>query len=235
MKYFVGTSGWLYPWNPRRSFDWYVQHSCLNAVELNMSFYRHPLPNMVRAWALKGRSLKWSVKVSRLITHNFKLSEKAFNVWRRFRELFEPLDPYISFYLFQLPPSITPKSKTLIERFIVRSELGGRFALEVRNLKWFDINYIKWASQLGITWVSVDSPDFPRDIINTNGTVYIRMHGRNSWYSHYYTDEELKEVVGKVLATNPEKVFIFFNNNHDMLENARRMLNILNVMSNHLS
>jgi uncharacterized protein YecE (DUF72 family) len=53
------------------------------------------------------------------------------------------------------------------------------------------------------------------------------MHGRTAWYSHYYTDEELEEVAQKIMKTNPERVYVFFNNNHAMLENARRMLQIM--------
>jgi uncharacterized protein YecE (DUF72 family) len=58
MKCFVGTSGWFYSWNPEGSFDWFVTNSGLNAVELNMSFYRYGYPNMVRGWALEVRELR---------------------------------------------------------------------------------------------------------------------------------------------------------------------------------
>jgi uncharacterized protein YecE (DUF72 family) len=108
MDCFVDTSGWFYSWNPEGSFDWFVTHSGLNAVELNMSFYRYPHPNMVRGWALKGRGLRWSIKVHRLITHTFKLNEKAYIRWERFSKLFASLEPYID--LFQLPLILTPKS-----------------------------------------------------------------------------------------------------------------------------
>jgi uncharacterized protein YecE (DUF72 family) len=33
-------------------------------------------------------------------------------------------------------------------------------------------------------------------------------------------------VAEKILKLNPEKVYVFFNNNHAMLENAREMLKI---------
>ncbi|MEM2922135.1 MAG: DUF72 domain-containing protein [Candidatus Bathyarchaeia archaeon] len=224
MKCYVGTSGWFYSWNPDGSFDWFVRYSGLNAVELNMSFYRFPYPNMVRSWSFKGKKLRWSVKVSRLVTHTFKFNEKAFEYWGRFRSLFAPLDPYIDFYLFQLPPSMTPKSIQTLEKFINDTNLGGRFALEVRNQKWFDKAHVEWASKLGITWVSVDSPDFPLEVYNRNGIVYERMHGRTAWYSHSYTDQELREVAEKILNTNPDKLYVFFNNDHAMLENARTML-----------
>lgn len=226
MEYFIGTSGWFYSWNPDGNLDWFVKSSGLDAVELNMSFYRFPSPKMVRSWAVKGRSLRWAIKVNRLITHIFKFGRRAFESWQRFHSLFSPLKQNIDFYLFQLPPSITPRSLPLIEEFITRTNLNERFAIEVRNIKWFDKAYIDWASKLGITWVSVDSPDYPLDVYSTNGIVYERMHGRTAWYSHYYTDEELREVAERILIAKPERVYVFFNNNHGMLENARRLKNI---------
>jgi len=227
MEPFVGTSGWFYSWNLDGSFDWFVKFSGLNAVELNMSFYRFPYPNMVKSWALKGGCLRWAVKVNRLITHTFKFGEKAFEAWDKFHKLFTPLEPSIDFYLFQLPPSTTPNSARKIEKFIARTGLKGRFALEARNIRWFTEACLDWASRLGITWVSVDSPDFPLDVFNTNGTVYLRMHGRKAWYSHYYTDEEIEEAAEKILRAKPERIYVFFNNNHAMLENARKMLQTL--------
>ncbi|MEM3382618.1 MAG: DUF72 domain-containing protein [Nitrososphaerales archaeon] len=227
MEFFIGTSGWFYSWNPDESFDWYVKFSGLNAIELNMSFYRFPFPNMIRSWAVKGKALRWVIKVNRLITHIFKFGKKAYELWQKFHKLFSPLELNIDFYLFQLPPSITPKSIPKIEEFIIKTNLSKRFALEVRNMKWFDEAYIDWANKLNITWVSIDSPDYPLNVYNTNGIVYERMHGRTMWYSHHYTDKELKEVAEKILKVKPEKVYVFFNNNHEMLENARRMQKIL--------
>ena len=227
LEYYVGTSGWFYPWNEERNLNWYVANSGLNAVELNASFYRFPFPNMVKSWARKGEGLRWSIKVNRLITHTFKFSDRALQSWKKFQNLFTPLEPSIDFFLFQLPPSMTPKSAPMIESFFEKTQLGERLALEVRNLKWFDEQWINWTSRLGITWVSVDSPDFPLDVFNTNGLVYERMHGRTEWYAHLYSDEELKDVADRILRVKPTKAYVFFNNNHAMLVNSRKMLNIL--------
>jgi len=59
MEIFVGTSGWMYSWNKGGNFDWYIQNSNLNAVELNASFYRFPFPNQIIGWSKKGRNLRW--------------------------------------------------------------------------------------------------------------------------------------------------------------------------------
>jgi len=226
MEFFVGTSGWAYSWNEKGNFDWYVSNSGLKRVELNMSFYRFPFPSMIKSWSRKGKRLRWSIKVNRLITHNFKFDEKAFQSWQRFHELFLPLEPRIDFYLFQLPPSMKPDWAERIEDLAVRSDLHYRFALEARNEAWFRPEWIDWASRLGITWVSIDSPDYPRDIHKTSHLIYVRMHGRTGWYSHLYSEEELQEVAGKVLKAKPMRAYVFFNNDHAMLMNSRRILSI---------
>lgn len=231
MEFFVGTSGWVYSWNEEESLDWYVLNSGLNAVELNMSFYRFPFPSMVKSWFNKGKGLRWSIKVNRLITHNFKFNEGAFLSWKKFHKLFLPLEPCIDFYLFQLPPFIKPEWAERIEDFVIKTNLNHRFALEVRNNAWFSSEWINWASRLGITWVSIDTPDFPLDVFNTSGSTYVRMHGRTGWYTHLYSEEELEEVARKILNVKPRKVYIFFNNDTNMLRNAHSILKLLKLNS----
>ncbi len=229
MESYIGTSGWSYDWNPD-GFHWYAKNSNLNSVELNASFYRFPLPNMISSWNLKSpRSFRWAIKVNRLVTHASRFGERAVDCWSRFKKLFDTMDEKIDFFLFQLPPSSapTPSFISRLEKFIAQAKLGHRFALEYRNLKWFDDEWSRWAESQNITLVSIDSPDFPNWIINVNGLVYLRVHGRTSWYSHRYTEEELKEIASRIKNASPRKVYMFFNNNHDMLDNARSMKEIL--------
>jgi len=227
MEVYVGTSGWMYGWNEGGSLDWYVSNSGLNAIELNASFYRFPFPNAIKSWSVKGGRLRWAIKVSRLVTHVFKFNERALSAWGRFENLFRPMDHLIDFYLFQLPPSTRTSHIPRIEKFVDAVNLGRRFALEPRNLTWFnDDSVVKWASAHGITLVSVDCPDLPLKIFNTNGVVYVRMHGRTGWYSHRYLRVELEEVKDKILMAGPEKAYIFFNNNTNMLHNAQEMLSL---------
>ncbi len=223
---YVGTSGWMYSWNEGGTFDWYLANSGLNCVELNASYYRFPFRNMVASWVRKTPvGFRWAVKVNRYVTHVFRFGEKAVGTWIKFRDLFQPLDGSIDFYLFQLPPSAVPREKTLenIERFVAEVDLGERFALEPRNIEWFDSRWVSWAENLGVTLVSVDAPELPRTIFHIGGVIYLRMHGRTGWYSHRYTEEELEEVKQKILAVSPRRVFIFFNNDHAMLDNAQSM------------
>ncbi|NPV14222.1 DUF72 domain-containing protein [candidate division WOR-3 bacterium] len=227
MRVFVGTSGWFYSWNPERRLDWFVSRSGLNAVELNASFYRFPFPNQVKSWANKGKNLRWAVKVSRLVTHQYRFSEEGYKAWEKFRALFEPLDFLIDFYLFQLPPQLTPQTKQRIGDFVRQTGLGKRFALECRNNEWLNPETELWAKELGITLVSVDAPTLSREIFNSSGLIYLRMHGREGWYHHNYTSRELREVVQKVRAKKPKAAYVFFNNDEAMLNNARMMLKLL--------
>ena len=226
MKIFIGTSGWSYSWNPD-GFKWYAENSNLNAVELNSSFYRYPFPAYVKSWAKNGKNLRWAIKVNRTITHLHKFNENAYEKWKSFKKLFLPLDKFVDFYLFQLPPSTTPKSMEKIEKFIKKTKLKERFALEVRNERWFKKEYVKWAKEMEITWVSIDAPKFSREIFKTSSSIYLRIHGRNSWYSHNYKKSELKEIAQKIKEKRARNCYVFFNNNHNMLSNAREMKMIL--------
>jgi len=229
---YVGTSGWVYDWNPD-GLEWYVVASGLNAVELNASFYRFPRSSAVLKWARLGSRLRWAIKVHRGITHSRRLAASAVDLWNKLRSLFEPMEGLIEFYLFQMPPTFSAKPENVerIEGFVAECGLKRRMALEFRHSTWFSRGWEKWASELGITLVSVDAPDLPRDIYNTSGDVYLRMHGRTWWYTHRYTEEELREVARRVLDASPERVFVFFNNDHDMLENGREMLALLRELT----
>jgi len=227
MKVFVGTSGWLYSWNKEGNLDWFLKNSKLNAVELNTSFYRFPFPNQIKAWAEKGKKIKWAIKVNRLITHQYKFNNKAFRSWKKFYKLFEALDKYIDFYLFQLPPNFANIKQIL--NFAKKTKLKKRFALELRNKNLIENLKVEEVKKINkvLTLVSLDSPDF--QIIFPGKIIYLRMHGRLSWYNYNYSLKELKEICEKIKEIKPQKVYVFFNNNHNMLNNARKMFKLLKI------
>ncbi|MDT8357770.1 MAG: DUF72 domain-containing protein [Methanomicrobiaceae archaeon] len=131
VKAFIGTSGWYYDWNKDKSLDWFIAHSGLDAVELNMSFYRFPSSDQVRSWAEKAETLHWAIKVHRAITHSHKLNEEGFRTWERFSDAFDPLDPQVDFYLFQMPPKFSNFNR--MAEFAEATGLGERFALELQR------------------------------------------------------------------------------------------------------
>ena len=220
---FVGTSGWSYDWNLGKSLDWYTTESKLNAIELNMSYYRFPFPNMIKAWVKKGSNLVWVIKAHRLITHLKKLNKESYSIFKRFKKLFLPLEESIHYYLLQFPSRFTDLDK--IEKFIENCG-NEKISIEFRNDSMFTDEIFKWGEKQGILLVSIDAPELPTKIMSEN-TIYERVHGRTAWYSHNYSDEELLEIKGRIMSAKPKKVYVFFNNNHMMLENAIRMYNLL--------
>jgi uncharacterized protein YecE (DUF72 family) len=225
MDAFVGTSGWYYEWNKKKNLDWFVQNSGLNSVELNASFYRFPSPKQIEGWRVKGKGLRWSVKVHRSITHWRQFSESSLEVWENFKELFKPMDQLIDFYLFQAPPKFTDLTKAL--KFAKAIKLGERFAFEIRNKELLGNEELFAEPVKKVTLVSVDSPDY-RNKIFPGKTVYMRMHGRKGWYNYDYSQEEIEETLEKIAEFKPERVYIYFNNNHNMLENAQNTLKTWN-------
>ncbi|MFP3285778.1 MAG: DUF72 domain-containing protein [Acidilobus sp.] len=225
MKALVGTSGWLYDWNEGGDLRWYVENSGLNAVELNASFYRFPFPSQVKGWSRTGASLRWAVKVHRSVTHVHRLNERALEVWGKFRALFRPMEPLIDFYLFQMPPNFAATDDN-ISRLQALSRLAGegpRFAVEFRHPSWFAEDKVKEVSDLSLVFVSISSP-VGTYVFRSRDTVYLRMHGTSAWYAHEYSREELDDIIKVVLGLSPREVYVFFNNDHWMLENARYTL-----------
>ena len=229
MEVRVGTSGWMYDWNPN-GLDWYLKYSGLNTVEINSTFYRFPYPNMAKSWYRKTVNLdfKWSVKVYRGITHFYRLSQKALEQFEKFVKVLGPLNELIEFYLFQLPPSFAFSEKQLekLQAFFQKTKQENKIAVEFRHPSWFNEVIIEKLSSGNIVVVSVDAPDISF-YVKTNETIYYRLHGRTYWYSHYYTKEELYEIKEKILKSSPKKVYVYFNNDHDMLSNARTFFNLM--------
>lgn len=228
MEIYIGTSGWLYDWNEEATLDWYVRESGLNAVELNASFYRFPYRNQVGNWLIKGRGLKWSIKVHRSITHMRKLNIKALDTWMKFRDLFKLMDEIIDFYLFQLPPSYKCREENLrrIENFREKIDIDLRMAVEFRHRSCFSEKIVEWAELNNIVLVSIDAP-IATWITVARDIVYLRLHGRRVWYGYEYSESELKSIAMNILKLNPRKIYVFFNNDHWMLSNARYMKKIL--------
>ncbi len=226
MKVFVGTSGWLYGWNKGKSLEWYLQRKTFNVIELNTSFYRFPSPNNIAEWGEEGKKIAWIPKVNQLITHRFKFSRKSYSRFSDFLDLFSPIERQVHFYLFQIPPIITPNLLDRIINFADRFGISKKFALEARNLSWFDPKVYERLAAAGITMVSTDSP-LGSFIMKSSDNVYLRIHGRKEWYNYNYSKRELSELAIKITKLKPKNSYVLFNNDHNMLSNGEAMLKIM--------
>ena len=220
---FVGTSGWAYFWNEGTNLAWYARESLLNAVELNASFYRFPSERQILSWVEQGRDLSWCVKVHRIINHRHFLNESGRSDFARFREIFRPLDCQIAYYLFQFPPKFTVKFADRIQALLEEFD-NRKIALEFRNPEWYAFDFERLRFRGAI--VTPDSPEFSGTFFDRNGRIYLRFHGRRSWYAYRYSDEELREIAERIRSKHPQSVYAFFNNDHDMLSNARHFRKI---------
>ena len=218
MKFFVGTSGWSYDWNPD-GIKWYVENSKLNSVELNSSFYRFPFKNWIKSW--KKYDIRWIIKVNRLITHLHKLNERSYNIWEEFRDLFSPMENRIDYYLFQMPPSFKEFERVLD---FIKKYGKKKFAFEFRNNYMYSDGILK--KMKGITIVSVDEPNMTK-IVKTSNDIYLRFHGKTFWYSHNYSKSEIERLLKEAIEMKPEKLYLMFNNDHNMLKNARLCYDLL--------
>lgn len=229
MRFYVGTSGWSYAWNKERSIIWYLENTPFNTVELNASFYRFPYKSYVVSWKMVAeQGIRFSIKAHRLITHIYRFDEKSFAIWDKIKKTFEILDDYISFYLFQLPPSFKPGKENIerIRKIIEYTRIGKRFALEFRNKLWFNNELLKEFDD--ITLVSVSAPKLPDVIFHNQKTVYMRFHGKYNWNKYTYSKEELLDVYHRIknLGNNVEEAYFYFNNDIGMFENAVMMAKI---------
>jgi uncharacterized protein YecE (DUF72 family) len=230
MKVYVGTSGYQYFWNPGKptAFEWYLSQG-FNSVEINASFYRFPVKSWVNAWLKAPEGFGFSIKVHRSITHYSKFGKKSEALWERFVEPLKPLQHKIIFWLFQLPPSFSPTKENIerISAFFEGFKLNA--VLEFRDARWW--SFKQRILKMGVGFCSVDAPELPREIVCSKQSVYLRLHGRESWYSYVYSSEELDEIVSQVNACDSEIKAIYLNNDHGMLENALYLLRKLGIFT----
>lgn len=225
----VGTSGYTYFWNPGKPspFKWYVSQG-FRTVEVNASFYRFPRESWVKAWMRDSpEDFNFSIKVHRSITHLSRLGPKSLRFWERFVETLKPMRERIVFWLFQFPENFKPTYDNLLRIKIFMKETGlkGSAVMEFRDIGWWKMR--GEVEKAGVIFCSVDAPELPREILSSNKTLYLRMHGRTEWYAYNYGDEELEELAEKIKKIDAERKYVYFNNDHGMLENALKLMRML--------
>jgi uncharacterized protein YecE (DUF72 family) len=162
-------------------------------------------------------------------------------VFRRFLSALEPLRSTgkLGGILFQFPPYVVYKDRSLEYLEWAREQVGDDDMLvEFRHRSWLDdenrAETLSFLESVGAAYVTVDAPKsvtaknlVPTVPAVTNGTAYVRFHGRNmsTWnkrggsaaerFDYLYSDEELEEWVPTLneLAQQSENAYAFFNNN----------------------
>lgn len=223
---YLGTSAWMfddwkgafYPHSPIDELAFYSKR--FNSVEIDSTFYRTPSARAVESWRRRvPDGFRFAAKVPREITHDSGLvhaDAAFFNFLRAMEILEEKLGPI----LFQFPPSWTPQTGAhALRSFLKILPDNFRFAIEFRNLGWFQDEYSLWLEDAGVAWALTDPDRFPLKIYTTAPFTYVRWLGNrydetlepfNSIKKDRSADEE--RWVKTLDDMNATEVWGYFNN-----------------------
>lgn len=235
-EFYIGCSGYYYPYWKNRFYpkglkpaDWLTYYSSqFNTVELNGTFYRTPkLTDLQRFYGKTPDDFKFSVKVSRFITHLAKLKDCKTKV-EEFKQLIEDgLQEKLLYLLFQLPPSFHYNEENL-ERIISSVPHSSNHIVELRHISWWNKEVEKAFKEANITFCNVDYPGLRDDFMHTTEVFYLRLHGVPELFKSSYTEEELKKFY-KHFPKKAEAYSIYFNNTYYEAgyTNARELKHII--------
>lgn len=252
----VGTSGYsfadwvgnFYPPGTRKG-DMLTEYSKHFAVvEVNSTYYRIPHPIVLRRMEEKTPDgFEFVIKANQEMTHK---QSKDPALYRSFKEAIQPIVEAGKFsgIIAQFPWGFkhTPENRAHVG-FLKEQFAEDPLFVEFRNSSWISEEIFERLRRAGIGYCSVDEPEL-RGLVPPVARVtadqgYVRLHGRNAktwWgrgggdrYDYLYTEDELREWIGKIkdMSQKARKTFVFFNNCHagQAASNARLMQELLSL------
>jgi uncharacterized protein YecE (DUF72 family) len=233
---YLGTSGWsyddwvgpVYPENLSKGGWLSFIADQVDALEVNVTYYRLPDPRMVQGWVARTpEDFIFAVKAHRSLTHERKEPD-----FKAYREGLKPLidSEKLGCILAQFPYSFHANDQNRDYLGQLRQGLQGlEVVIEFRNRGWVSDETFRLLSDLEFGYCAVDQPRFDNlmpPIIKATGKVgYVRFHGRNyeKWWNHDeawerynydYSKDELQEWVPKLkqLAASTQVTMAFANN-----------------------
>ena len=219
---FVGTSGWIYkgwagtfyPADRKKGAELEYYATRFNTVEINATFYRLPLPTMVKGWHERSPgNFIFAVKGSRFITQMKKLNVERQSIkvfFDRAKLLKEKCGPI----LWQLPPNFGFNPERL-EHFLKIVPKKYHHAVEFRHPSWYEHEEtFEILRKHSAAHVSVSSLRMPMNLNVTADFIYIRFHGLEHGAAHDYTQTELQPWADhcRRCVDNGIGVFAYFNN-----------------------
>jgi uncharacterized protein YecE (DUF72 family) len=239
----VGTAGWsyadwcghVYPERAPAGFDpLRLLAAHFDLVEINVSFYRLPRPEVVTGWLRRVRDrehFRFLLKAPRDWTHVAPDQAPA------------PAGPFVALarelaaagrlgaVLLQFPWSLRAGAAARARIGTLRDRLPGLpVAVEVRHGSFADPDWAPWLLAHECLPVNVDQPALPACLaLGTDcgrEAAYFRLHGRNAanWfaatgrdarYDYLYTPAELEAIAVRVEAAAQRVPLLFLvTNNH---------------------
>ena len=218
----IGTAGWSVPSQYVPSVPPGGTHlerygRCLNAVEINSSFYRAHQPKTYGRWARSTPAgFQFSVKVPKQITHEQRLSDCG-DLLDRFTYEVSGLGEKLGVMLVQLPPSLALE-KRVAGRFFraLRQRTDAAIACEPRHASWFAPEVSNWLAELRIARVAADPApvEAAGEPGGWNGINYYRWHGSPRIYYSDYDDIALESLRTRLAAVyhNDVPTWCIFDN-----------------------
>jgi uncharacterized protein YecE (DUF72 family) len=200
-----------------------------DGVEINSSFYKRHRPGTWQRWAdsVPDR-FRFAVKVPKRVTHELRLVD-AEPVFDEFLEDIAPLGRKLGPVLMQLPPQLAfdaPAAAKFFEH--VRSVFDGRIVIEPRHQSWADPETPALLSRFRISRVTADPAAIAREELDTEGFLYLRLHGSPKIYYSKYEPAEVRHYAGMLSAATPDSWCVFDNTaSGAALVNALEMLDVV--------
>ncbi len=235
----IGCSGFNYPhWKgifypqglpQNKWFQYYC--TVFSTVELNVTFYRLPLPATFDKWYQETPpDFEFSLKGSRFITHIKKLLDPAEPLSLFFKSALQ-LKEKLKVVLWQFPPQFKINAARLIGFMRLLRDYPVRNTLEFRHESWITEDVINICKEHAVSLCMADWPEFIDDLPVTSDFIYIRRHGEGGGYDTCYSKAALKKDAKRINSYLKEgrDVFLYFNN--DALgyapQNAQELMELL--------
>jgi uncharacterized protein YecE (DUF72 family) len=195
----IGTAGWSVPSRYAAQVPAGGSHleryaRCLNAVEINSSFYRPHQHKTYQRWAASVPArFRFAVKVPKAMTHERRLDDCA-ALLERFVAEVAGLGDRLGVLLVQLPPKLAFE-KRVANRFFrdLHQRIDASVACEPRHASWFTPEVDDWLAERRVARVAADPAPVPGagKPGGWNGLAYYRWHGSPRIYYSDYDDAAL--------------------------------------------
>lgn len=126
---------------------------------------------------------------------------------------FRTVEINMTFYRFQLPPSIG-RDLPLLEDFVSTLSPGYRNVIEFRHESWHEDKVFDLLRSRNIIFCIVSSQKVPRVFLETADIAYVRFHGLTGGHRYEYSDQELEEWASEIRKLSSKDCYIYFNNDY---------------------
>lgn len=216
---YIGTAGWNIPRAHKERFPVVGSQiarygSCLNAAEINTSFYRPHAPATYERWAASvPAGFRFAVKMPKLISHE-RLLARAREPLTRFLDETSGLGRKRGPLLLQLPPSFEFETRRVGRFFeLLRKGYTGPVVCEPRHATWTAAEANDLLIGFEVARVAADPPR-AAGLCDPGGwtqLTYYRWHGSPRAYFSCYTSGDLSRLAEAVGRRSAETWCIFDN------------------------